>query len=178
MRIQDEELVIEPISSQKSEAKESVNWFESIRKILLAEETRKILGVLLICVSAFVFFAMVSHFIYGNIDQDRAEAGPGGGTGAEKAANWLGTLGAWISSVLIGRGAGFISLTFPILTGAIGYSILDKRVFPWSLRFFMILIFVAPWVMLFGGFLTYVFKLQSPDWGGAIGLALIEELSL
>jgi S-DNA-T family DNA segregation ATPase FtsK/SpoIIIE len=144
---------------------------ESFISILKSERFKQTTGILLCATAVFLFFALLSHFFTGNVDQDLAEAGPGG-VGEESARNWLGTLGAWCASQLITKGVGFIGIAIPILLGVLGLNCLDSKYSSLTWRISKELLFILPWAALSGGWIAQVFKLKSMDWGGNLGIWL------
>ena len=133
---------------------------ESFISILKSERFKQTTGILLCATAVFLFFALLSHFFTGNVDQDLAEAGPGG-VGEESARNWLGTLGAWCASQLITKGVGFIGIAIPILLGVLGLNCLDSKYSSLTWRISKELFFILPWASLSGGWIAQVFKLKS-----------------
>jgi len=141
------------------------------------EQFRKLSALFLIASGVFVFFALVSHFFYGSIDADLAENGLSG-DGVKKASNWLGSVGAWIAYRLVSDGLGFIALSIPVLLVLTGYGLLEKSKMRYASFLFFACLFLWPWTALTGAWIARTFGLESPDWGGAIGLQMTEALIL
>lgn len=180
----------EPALSRKSGEEEPLPVIESVNpeeegekflpkliRWLKGEQFRKLAALFLMASGVFIFFSLVSHFFYGAVDADLAENGLAG-DGVKKASNWLGSIGAWIAYRLISDGLGFIALTIPALLLFTGYGLLEKswmRIANWM---FIACLFLWPWTALSGAWIAKIFGLENPDWGGAIGLQMVEFLSL
>jgi S-DNA-T family DNA segregation ATPase FtsK/SpoIIIE len=164
-----------PVLEDASNPNPKETILSKILTVVRSEQFRKISALALMASGVFIFFALVSHFFYGSVDADLAENGLSGG-GIKKASNWLGALGAWIAYRFISDGLGFIALTIPVLMVFTGYGLLEK---PWmrlaSLLFYACL-FLWPWTAMTGAWVAQIFSLESPDWGGAIGLRIVESL--
>lgn len=164
-----------PVLEESSDQDREETILLKTLRVIRSDQFRKISALALMATGVFVFFALVSHFFYGSVDADLAENGLAGG-GIKKASNWLGALGAWIAYRFISDGLGFIALTIPVLMVFTGYGLLEK---PWmrlaSLLFYACL-FLWPWTAMTGAWVAQIFSLESPDWGGAIGLRIVESL--
>lgn len=156
---------------------ESDSFIQKTLIFLKSEEFRKISALILMGMGIFIFFSQISHFISGIADADLAENGPSG-DGHIRASNWLGTLGAWTAYLLISDGLGFISILIPVLTFITGYSLLDSGLKNLAYFLFKYSLFLLPWTSLCGALIARIFNLSSPDWGGAIGLWMVDSMAM
>lgn len=153
------------------------NHWLTLLNVLASERFLKVTGILLMAIGLFTFLAIISHFFSGTIDQDLAEAGPAG-NGRAMADNLLGSLGAWIAHLFVSDGLGFIAITIPLWLTLTGYAMLEPRFFGFAFLLFRYNLLLWLWVPLTFGWIAHVFNLSSPDWGGAVGLWMVESLAL
>lgn len=128
-------------------------------------------GLAFLLAGSFVCLAITSYFFTWQADQDKIMTTSGQLKdflfhSNTPVANWTGRLGAWLSHVLVFRGAGIASIVIGLWAAALGLNLLyDRKSFPAMryLRWFSILLLItAP-------ALAYLFPHAAFPFGGALG---------
>ena len=127
---------------------------------------RKILGLLFILFSVLMSLAFGSYIFTAGADQTAVS----GFAGKKGFANQLGSMGAFLSDLLIHRFVGISALLFPVLLFSSGFNLLlGRRIFPLMKIGFHGLL-TASFVVVFLGWANALFFPSTPfALGGAIG---------
>ncbi len=152
----------------KQEKEESIDW----RKLARDERTWKILGVVSILVSLFLFIAFLSYFFTWKEDQDKVFQGRTILFDNEiKVNNLLGRLGAYTSHFFIYKGFGIASLLICTFFFVVGVNLLFRR------RVFSItrnLKYVTVGLLVLSAAMAFIFAGNDFRFGGGVG-AMISE---
>ena len=131
-------------------------------------EGRKVFALLLILISAFMAIAFVSHFFTGYKDQSVLAAG------GETPANWLGSMGAWVSQIFVSRGFGLMGLLIPVYTGLWGFALLEKNYYSFLWKMLKYVMFGVIWGSIFMAFISEIIWGRPSLLGGGFGYYLNE----
>ena len=156
-------------------------------KQAVSERKIQIIGILLIVASLLIFLSIIS---YTSVDEANTDVsvrdmfslvfGPNSALQAkvDKTANWLGIVGALISSFLISSTIGYFAIIFPILGGAWGWFIFRKLETKKLLYITNITIIFGLLIATFIGLIKNLslFSFFGTEWCGAIGAFLANVL--
>ncbi len=143
--------------------------FRRVRNLVRDDRTRKITGLFLILISAYLFIAFTSFLFTWQADQDKLTSGTWTEMlldGTVEVQNWLGKIGALVSHLFIHNWFGISSFAFVLFFFLLGFRVLfgvhplqPRKAFPYG-------IFLLMWLSVTLGFLfssNYFFL------GGAFG---------
>lgn len=149
-------------SKGKGKGKSAGAQLKAVLSFLRSPEGRKVLALGGILVSAFMLIAFVSHFFTGYQDQSTLESG-------ERASNWLGSIGAWISQLFVSRGFGIMAILIPVYTGLWGFAMLEKKHYRTLWKLLKYVIFGVLWGSVFFAFVSFVIWNEPSLLGGGFG---------
>lgn len=169
--------------------KKKVNNFLSADNyfVISLEKKKRILGIFLAVFSVLLFLSLVSYsrFDQANLTYQASDlykvfsADPQFIERAESTHNWLGVLGAYISSFFINSTIGYSALVFPVIIFIWGYVILTKsQNFKLALNLSNFLLVSAILIAAFFGVLRFRLGIfedvseLSGNAGGYLGLSL------
>jgi S-DNA-T family DNA segregation ATPase FtsK/SpoIIIE len=164
---------------EKPASKTSIkNPIESLSNRFDKKKVKSTVGVLLILLSFYLFFACLSYLFTWTIDQDRVldkglfeflfE------TNDEPVENWLGKFGAWVSHLLVFRWFGISSFGICFLLFLVGVRILfNFSILPLQQTFSRVVLLMV-WSSIFLGFFSGTVNYL----GGAFGYYINAWLSL
>jgi DNA segregation ATPase FtsK/SpoIIIE, S-DNA-T family len=165
-------------SEVKKEPVESVTTAQRWQQMVLLyrnERTQKIMGLLLILFSAYLFIALISYFFSWDIDQDKVLAGPGELFAPEtKVVNWLGKVGALISHWFMYKAFGTASFILVPVIFMFGLQKVIQRNFISIATFNAKWLFMMVWASLM---LSYIFSEKYFFMGGGFGYFINEKIS-
>ncbi|MEM7038644.1 MAG: DNA translocase FtsK 4TM domain-containing protein [Bacteroidota bacterium] len=113
-------------------------------------EGRKVFALCLILVSAFMVIAFASHFFTGYKDQSMLAAG------GEAPANWLGTIGAWVSQLFVSRGFGLMGILIPLYMALWGFALLEHKYYKTLWGLLKYVVFGVIWGAVFMAFISHI----------------------
>ena len=143
------------------------NAFTKSLAFLTSAQGRKVFGLLILLVSIVMLISFVSHFFTGYIDQTR--------TGAP--ANWLGSVGAWLSQLFVYRGFGLLAIIIPIYTGLLGLAVIEKKYSPILFKALKYVFFGVLWGSVFLAFISFLIWKSPSLLGGGFGWYINEMLN-
>jgi S-DNA-T family DNA segregation ATPase FtsK/SpoIIIE len=183
----------EPSASQKLAAKSSApslrERFENVLKVYRDERSQKIIGLILILVSAYLSIAFVSYFSTWDIDQDKV-LGEDLFLPDTKVSNWLGKFGALIAHVFMYKGFGAASFILVPVIALYGLQKLVQRPFIRVGAFNAKWLFLMVWSSLvlatifsdrlyfMGGGFGFFVKAALSNYVGTIGLIALTVVSM
>lgn len=132
------------------------------------ERVPKLVGILCLFFALYLFIAFTSYLFTWHIDQDRVLRISWGLLleSDMTMANWLGRLGAIVSSMFFYWGFGLPSYTFVFLLVLTGLSLIKRK----PLKLLRSTVLNALLLMFFFAvFLEFLFSSSNFPWGGAIG---------
>lgn len=159
-----------PKAKAKSSSKKSgSNSLASFFKFMRSPEGRKVLALSIIFASIILLISIISHFWTGRLDQSVLD----GGDTAPR--NWLGSVGAWLSDLMVAKGFGVMSVLIPIYTGLLGFAILENTYYRFLLKVLKYVFFGVVWGSAVLYFLSIIFNGQGLI-GGGFGAIINETL--
>lgn len=156
-------------SKAKSKKKASSNYLSSFIKFVRSPEGRKVLGLSTIFLSIITLISIISHFWTGRLDQSVLDGG------ASAPSNWLGSLGAWLSDLLVAKAFGVMSILIPLYTGLLGFAILENNFYKILLKVLKFVFFGVVWGSAALYFLSVIFNGEGLI-GGGFGATINESL--
>jgi DNA segregation ATPase FtsK/SpoIIIE, S-DNA-T family len=170
-----------------TKAKNKNEKVSSKEKTVSSERKKQIIGILLIVASLLIFLSIIS---YTSIDEANTDVhfrdmfkivfGPDSALQAkiDKTSNWLGIVGALISSFLIASTIGYFAVIFPLLSGAWGWFIFRKLETKKLLYITNITIIFGLLAAAFIGLIKNIslFSFFGSEWCGSIGAFLASVL--
>lgn len=143
------------------------NAFTKSLAFIRSEQGRKVFGLLVVLMSIIMLISFISHFFTGYIDQTR--------TGAP--ANWLGSLGAWLSQLFVYRGFGLLAIIIPIYTGLWGFAIIERKYSQILFKLLKYVFFSVLWGAVFLAFISFLIWDSPSLLGGGFGWYINEMLN-
>ena len=157
---------------------EKAGWWQTLKHILTARETRMIVGLLLVAFSLVAIIAYVSFLFTGTADQsvlslDHAERV----ANRETVRNLLGLPGARLAQFMIDGSFGFVSVLIALLIGIYGLRLMHALKDIPAIRLFCSTTFWVLWGSVVLGFAQQMVHLGVFRWGGAFGQWVAQWLS-
>ncbi|TVP52098.1 MAG: DNA translocase FtsK [Mongoliibacter sp.] len=134
------------------------------------------MGIILLSLSVFLFFAFISYLFEGNADQSlvASELDEDIRSTASEARNWLGLLGAKVSYVIIHKWFGIAAFLLPPFIFLLGFRMAFKKSLYSISRYLVFALFFTFWLCLVTGYLVQMstgYNMYA-DFSGGFGLEL------
>ena len=124
----------------------SGEYSERFKDILRADNARFIIGLCVLGASLFLLLSIVSNFFTGREDQGGVQSGT-----LTHAANYGGTLGAYLSNYFMDKCFGVVSVFIPLFTFLVGVKLMGAyrvRLWKWFLNFSIVMIWGSVFLSL------------------------------
>ena len=124
----------------------SGEYSERFKDILRADNARFIIGLCVLGASLFLLLSIVSNFFTGREDQGGVQSGT-----LTHAANYGGTLGAYLSNYFMDKCFGVVSVVIPLFTFLVGVKLMGAyrvRLWKWFLNFSIVMIWGSVFLSL------------------------------
>ena len=124
----------------------SGEYSERFKDILRADNARFIIGLCVLGASLFLSLSIVSNFFTGREDQGGVQSGT-----LTHAANYGGTLGAYLSNYFMDKCFGVVSVFIPLFTFLVGVKLMGAyrvRLWKWFLNFSIVMIWGSVFLSL------------------------------
>ena len=121
-------------------------YSERFKDILRADNARFIIGLCVLGASLFLLLSIVSNFFTGREDQGGVQSGT-----LTHAANYGGTLGAYLSNYFMDKCFGLVSVFIPLFTFLVGVKLMGAyrvRLWKWFLNFSIVMIWGSVFLSL------------------------------
>jgi len=150
---------------------EKSGFFESLRRFLLARETRMVAGILLLLFSVIALLAYISFLFTGTYDQSILGLDHAGRVeNREAVRNMLGLPGALLAQFLIDGSFGFVSVLMVLILAVYALRLMHVLKDIPALKLFFCGSFWVLWGSVVLGFAhSMVHQLGVFRWGGAFG---------
>lgn len=156
---------------------ESANWWETVKHILAARETRMVAGVLLLTFAVIAVLAYVSFLFTGTEDQDILSLEHVGHEDRDRIRNIIGLPGALLAQFMIQNSFGFTSVLLVLMLAV--YALRMMHVIK-ELRAVKLLCSTTFWVLwgaVMLGFAQQAVNLGVLRWGGMFGQWAASEMT-
>lgn len=134
------------------------------------------LGIILLSISLFLFFAFVSYMFEGKADQSlvASDLEEDIRSTASEARNWLGLFGAKISYIIIHKWFGLAAFLLPPFVFLLGFRMAFKKSLYPIPRYLVFSLFFTFWICLVSGYLGKISTgyNEYADWSGGFGYEL------
>lgn len=134
------------------------------------------LGIILLSLSVYLFFAFISYLFEGNADQSlvASDLDEDIRSTASEARNWLGLFGAKISYIIIHRWFGIAAFLLPPFIFLLGFRLAFKKSLYSISRYLVFALFFTFWLCLVTGYFVQMSEGYNgyADFSGGFGLEL------